>query len=244
MPSHRKNFVEDLVRAVEKWATSSTPLTNLRPGDRQRHSKDNSCAVELHCCNLVLVIALYKNFPQMFLCPRNSDLRVRDGMGHVCMSRFVSHNKRNEFLANKRNLRNVGGRQHLWLWVLTLLMYKLLLEMQKSCSDIFIFSYTLNGNVNSKLKKTEKWVTITSNDDIFNHRNGVDPKQVGCEKTNQVVTPPNHCLLANEYWKCVLFACNYDSRMIIKTWLLTSNCQKKTIHVSATLLPVECFCCD
>jgi len=38
LPSHRNNFVEDQVRAVEKWAVSSTPQTNLFPGDRRRHS--------------------------------------------------------------------------------------------------------------------------------------------------------------------------------------------------------------
>ena len=37
LPSHRNNFVEDQVRVVEKWAISSTPKTNLCPGDRRRH---------------------------------------------------------------------------------------------------------------------------------------------------------------------------------------------------------------
>ena len=45
LPSHRNNFVEDQVRAV-----SSTPYwPNLSPGDRRRHSKGNSCVVQLHC---------------------------------------------------------------------------------------------------------------------------------------------------------------------------------------------------
>jgi len=39
------DFVEDQVRAVKKRAASSTPYTNLCPGDRRRHSKDNSCVV-------------------------------------------------------------------------------------------------------------------------------------------------------------------------------------------------------
>ena len=36
------------------------------PGDRRRHSKDNFCVVQLHC-NLVLAIAVCKNFPQIVL---------------------------------------------------------------------------------------------------------------------------------------------------------------------------------
>jgi len=39
LPSHRNNFVEDQVRAVEKWAISSTSETNLFPGNRGRYSK-------------------------------------------------------------------------------------------------------------------------------------------------------------------------------------------------------------
>jgi len=48
--------------------------TNICPGDRRRHSKDNFCVVQLHC-NLVLAIAVCKNFPQMFSCLRHSGRR-------------------------------------------------------------------------------------------------------------------------------------------------------------------------
>jgi len=65
LPSHRNNFVEDQVCAVEKWAISS--------GDRRRHSKDICCAVTVCVHLLVLSTALCKNFPQMFSCLRGSD---------------------------------------------------------------------------------------------------------------------------------------------------------------------------
>jgi len=48
--------------------------TNLCPGDGRRHSKDNFCVMQLHC-NLVLAIAMCKNFPQLFSCLRHSDRR-------------------------------------------------------------------------------------------------------------------------------------------------------------------------
>ena len=49
-----------------KWAISSTPKTNLCPGDRRRHSKEG----QLLCCYCVCSAcnALSKNFPQMFSC--------------------------------------------------------------------------------------------------------------------------------------------------------------------------------
>jgi len=35
------------VRAVEKWAVSTSHWTNLCPGDRRWHSKYNSCVEQL-----------------------------------------------------------------------------------------------------------------------------------------------------------------------------------------------------
>jgi len=46
-------------------------------------SRDNYCVVQLHCCNLVLAIAMCKIFPQMFSCLRHSDRHEPDVMGHV-----------------------------------------------------------------------------------------------------------------------------------------------------------------
>ena len=40
--------------------------------------------------------------------------------------------------------------------------------------------YTRNGNIKAKLKTTEKWVTITSPDDLLKHGIDVDCKQMGC----------------------------------------------------------------
>ena len=65
---------------------------------------------------------------------------------------------------------------------LTPLRYKLLKYMQKSCSDTFTSCYTRNGNIKAKLKSTEKWVTVTSPDDLFKHRIDVDYKRMGCDK--------------------------------------------------------------
>jgi len=81
-PSEQLRRRPSRFRVVEKWAISSTPPTNLCPGDRGRHSKDNPCVVQLHCCHLALTIALWKN---LFSCLRRSDRRERNGgMGHVC----------------------------------------------------------------------------------------------------------------------------------------------------------------
>jgi len=94
------------------------------------------------------------------------------------IARFVSHNKRNEFLTNKRELKYIEGRQHV-CEDLTPLRYKLLKYMQKSCSDTFTSCYTRNGNIKAKLKRSEKWVTVTSPDDLFKHGIDVDYKQMG-----------------------------------------------------------------
>ena len=96
-------------------------------------------------------------------------------------ARFVSYKKRNEFLINKRKLRNIEGRQHVFVCEdLTHLRYKQLKYMQKSCSDMFTACYTRNGNIKAKLKTSEKWVTGTSPDDLFKHGIDVDYKQMGC----------------------------------------------------------------
>ena len=97
------------------------------------------------------------------------------------IARFVSYKKRNEFLTNKRELKNIEGRQHVFVCEgLIPLRYKLLKYMQKSCSDTFTSCYTRNGNIKAKLKTTEKWVTITSPDDLLKHGIDVDCKQMGC----------------------------------------------------------------
>ena len=96
------------------------------------------------------------------------------------IARFVSYKKRNEFFTNKRELKNIEGRQHVFVCEdLTPLRYKLLKYTQKSCSHTFTSCYTRNGNIKAKLKTTEKWVTITSPDDL-KHGIDVDCKQMGC----------------------------------------------------------------
>jgi len=95
------------------------------------------------------------------------------------IARFVSYKKRNEFLANKRDLKNIDGRQHVFVCEdLTPLRNTLLRYMQKSCSDMFTSCYNRNGNIKAKLKTSEKWVTVTSPDDLFKHVIDVDYKQM------------------------------------------------------------------
>jgi len=79
-PSHRNNFVEDQVRAVEKWAISQHPKQISVLAIVEGTRRTNCCVVTV-CA--VLAIALCKNFPQMFSFLRRSDRRERDGMGHV-----------------------------------------------------------------------------------------------------------------------------------------------------------------
>ena len=85
----------------------------------------------------------------------------------------MSYKKRNEFLTNNRELRNIEGRQHVFVCEdLTPLRYKLLKYMQKSCSHTFTTCYTRNGNIKAKLKTTEKWLPslhlmISSNTELM-----------------------------------------------------------------------------
>ena len=96
---------------------------------------------------------------------------------------FVSYKKRNEFLTNKREFKNIEGRQHVFVCEdLTPLRCKLLKYMQISCSDTFTSCYTRNGNIKAQLKTSEKWVTVTSPDDLFKHGIDVDFKQMGYGK--------------------------------------------------------------
>jgi len=72
-------------------------------------------------------------------------------------ARFVSYKKGNEFRTNTRNLKDIEGRQHVFVCVnLAPLRYKLLKYMQKSCSDTLTSCYARNGNIKAKLKTTEK----------------------------------------------------------------------------------------
>jgi len=97
------------------------------------------------------------------------------------IARLVSYKKRNEFFTNKRELKNIEGRQHVFVCEdLIPLQYRLVKYMQKSCSDTFTSCYTRNGNIKAKLKTSEKWVTVTSPDDLFQHGIDVDYKKMGC----------------------------------------------------------------
>ena len=102
---------------------------------------------------------------------------------HPNIARFVSYKKRIKFLTNKRDLKNIEGRQHVFVCEdLTPLRYKLLKHMKTSCFDTFTSCYTRKGNIKATLKTSEKWVTITSSDDLFKHGIDVDYKQMGCGK--------------------------------------------------------------
>jgi len=54
--------------------------------------------------------------------------------------------------------------------------------MHKSYSDTFTSCYTQNGNIKAKLKTSEKWVTVTSPDDLLKQGIDVDYKRIGCGK--------------------------------------------------------------
>jgi len=109
--------------------------------------------------------------------------RRNNGNPRPIIARFLSYKKRNEFLTNKRDLRNIEGKQHVFVCEdLTPLRCKLLKYMQNSCSDTFISCCTRNGNIKAKLKTSEKWITVTSPDDLFKHGIDVDYKQMGCDK--------------------------------------------------------------
>ena len=116
------------------------------------------------------------------------------------ITRFLSHKKKNEFLANKRDLKSIEGRQPVFVCEdLTPLRYKLLKYMQKSCSDTFISCYTRNGNIKAKLKTTEKWGTVTSRDDTFKHGIYVDYIQMGCYATEYKLEPARNVHLSKIY---------------------------------------------
>jgi len=92
------------------------------------------------------------------------------------ITRFVTYKKRNEFLANKRNLKNIEGRQHAFacehlapLRAKTLFWYIYVLLHPK-------WQYIL-------LKTTKKLITLTSPDDLFKHGIDIDYKEMGCGKT-------------------------------------------------------------
>ena len=68
--SHRNNFGEDQVRAVEKWAMAF---------------EGQLCCYCVYAVTCILAIALCKNFPQMFLWLRRSDRRECDGRHGPCM---------------------------------------------------------------------------------------------------------------------------------------------------------------
>ena len=54
---------------------------------------------------------------------------------------------------------------------------------EKSCSDTFTSCYARNGNIKAKFKTSEKWVTVTSPDDLFKHGIDIYCKQMDCGKT-------------------------------------------------------------
>jgi len=75
---------------------------------------------------------------------------------HARSLQDLCHTKKNEFLTNKRDLKNIEGRVHVFVCVdLTPLRYKLLKYMQKSFSDTFTSCYTRNINIKAKLKTSE-----------------------------------------------------------------------------------------
>ena len=143
----------------------------------------------------------------------------------------MSYKKRNELLTNKRELKNIEGRQHFFVCEdLTPLQYKLLKYMQKSCSDTFTSCYTRNGNIKAKLKTTEKWVTVTSPDDLFKHRIDVDYKRWAVTK-----------YLASNSIAKILPSVNSETKHSaqVTTYTWTTNCQKQNAYVSVLILYVR-----
>ena len=87
----------------------------------------------------------------------------------------MSYKNETSFLLTNGKLKNIEGRQHVFVCEdLTPLRYKLLKYMQKSCSDKFTSCYTRNGNIKAKLNTSEKLVIVTSPDDLFKHGIDVD----------------------------------------------------------------------
>ena len=97
------------------------------------------------------------------------------------IAKFVSYKKETSFLLTNGNSK-ISKEDVFVCEDLTPLRYKLLKYMQKSCSDTLTSCYTRNGNIKAILKTSEKWVTVTSPDDLFKHGIDVDYKQMGCGK--------------------------------------------------------------
>jgi len=99
--------------------------------------------------------------------------------------KFVSNEKRNEFLTNKQQSQNIEGSRYSFSMSyedLTPPWNKIL--STKSFSDVFISCYNRNSNIKAKLKTNEtgQQITITSLDEFRKHGIDMDPKQMGCEE--------------------------------------------------------------
>ena len=110
-----------------------------------------------------------------------------------------------------------------------LVRHKLLEYMQKSCSDTFISCYTRNGNIKAKLKTSQKWVTVTSPDDLFTELMLIINRW----------TVENY-LTTNSTTK-ILPSVNSETKrsMQATTYTWTTNCQKQNAYVSALILYVR-----
>jgi len=145
------------------------------------------------------------------------------------IARFVSYKKRNEFLTNKRELKHIEGRQHVFVCEdLTPLRYKLLKYMQESCSDTFTSCYPRNGNMKAKLKTSEN----------------------GSPSLHLMISSNTELMLIINRWAVAKYKTNSTARILpsansetkppmqatIYTWI--TNSQKQNAYVSVLILYV------
>jgi len=146
------------------------------------------------------------------------------------IARFVSYKKRNEFLTNKRDLKNIEGREHVFVCEdLTPLRYKLLKYMQKSCSDTLISCYTRHGNIKAKLKTSENGspsfhLMISSNTELMLIINRWAVAKYSTTNSTAKILPS-----VNSETKCSMQATTYTCK---------TNCQKQNAYISVLLLYV------
>ena len=72
--------------------------------------------------------------------------------------------------------------------------------MQNFCSDTFSSCCNRNDNIKAKLKTTEKWVAITSPDDVFKHGIHTDLKQMERDKLLSIYNIPAEKILTSMQW--------------------------------------------
>ena len=106
-----------------------------------------SCSQQQMSSKLISNLMIYREYPTS----SRTTKEKQEFMPNHCQVCVIQ--KRNKFLTNTRNLKNIEGRQHVFVCKdLTPLRHKLLKYMQKSCCDTFTTCYTRNGNMKAHLK--------------------------------------------------------------------------------------------